>query len=110
MQQSPIERKTSGILLMPRIEYQATEVERRRPFPVLAVSKDFFELSDLVRYSFNLLIYADQTNPTLIVHPASVVAPRVRPKQRYPESISFVEARDPARRISTGQGTIRFSW
>ncbi|MCS7035709.1 MAG: hypothetical protein NZM41_03515, partial [Saprospiraceae bacterium] len=105
-----IQRINSGLNCIPKLYFRSSETFRGRPFPVFGVLKRKVSSMDVVKYSFDMLVYADRLILAGIAHPFHDKIAEVHVSEVYPENLAFIEGCTRGHYSTSGQGGFWLNW
>lgn len=105
-----IQRINSGLNCIPKLHFRYSETFRGRPFPVFGILKRKVSSKDVVKYSFDMIVYADRTILVGIAHPFHDKIAEVHASEVYPENLAFIEGCTRGHYSASGQGGFWLNW
>lgn len=103
-------RKTHIINLPPKIYFRSSETRTGKSFPVFVVLNNNVDPNDVIKYSFDLLIYADRTTQMGIAHYFHEKVAIVNPSEIYHENLGFIEGCTKGHYVQGGQAGFWINW
>lgn len=103
-------RKTHTISSIPKIHFRSSETRTGKSFSVFAVLNDNVDPNDVIKYSFDLLIYADRSDLMGIAHYFHEKVALVNPSHIYHENLGFIEGCTKGHYVSGGQSGFWLNW